>query len=661
MSGSSEVVIKLVLGADVRRARVENPATYTFKQFADQVKSCFNIGGFDATYIDDEGDNVTVTNDLELAESFRASAAGRPLKFNIHAAGAAAGAAAVAHETKSDAPTKSVPAVPQAPAAPAASAAQASDAAAAPSDDEDAQWAVLVAQLKEVISQPSFVPVIARVTASPQFMSAGTTAFTTFAATRSVDAAVRAVVESGELLAVILYAAELSPAISALLPAIMANLAKLPGRVSVLTELFSQSMPGLAMFWNPSAAADHCGDSDSEDSPAAPSAGAAAGPAVHIHVTCDGCGMNPIVGIRYKCAVCQNYDLCEACDAAEVHTQHPMLKIKTPNMAPTALLTVVDDSLTADTDADWRRERPHRRGRGRCGRHWAQSCRRAANQAAAVLSEANAAAAPSSVAATADNEAPNMTDAEREEQAALYAALQESVRDMTLRAAGATVASETVADADDVELPAAHGLRATFLSHTTLSSTKVPLPPNIPITKSWRLRNDGAVAWPAGTRLVHVGSERLSGPAEGVPVPPVGARESVDVSVDLVTPSQPGRAVSYWRLATADGVRFGKRVWADITVMEPVNIIPVSAPVVPAATVEVVAPAVAPAVEAAPAPVVEAPAAPAAPAVAAEPLTPFTEALNQLVAMGFDPEPAAFALNEVNGDATRAVNRLMGI
>lgn len=42
--------------------------------------------------------------------------------------------------------------------------------------------------------------------------------------------------------------------------------------------------------------------------------------AIHNHVRCDGCGMNPIVGIRYRCSMCPNYDLCEGCLVAMEQT-----------------------------------------------------------------------------------------------------------------------------------------------------------------------------------------------------------------------------------------------------------------------------------------------------------------------------------------------------
>lgn len=57
---------------------------------------------------------------------------------------------------------------------------------------------------------------------------------------------------------------------------------------------------------------------------------------VHEGVTCDGC-QGPIAGIRYKCSVCYDYDLCEACESkgAAVHDlSHPLLKIATPLPRP---------------------------------------------------------------------------------------------------------------------------------------------------------------------------------------------------------------------------------------------------------------------------------------------------------------------------------------
>jgi len=50
---------------------------------------------------------------------------------------------------------------------------------------------------------------------------------------------------------------------------------------------------------------------------------------VHRNVTCDGCGKEGIVGTRYKCTVCPDFDLCENCEP-EHDRSHPMIKINEP-------------------------------------------------------------------------------------------------------------------------------------------------------------------------------------------------------------------------------------------------------------------------------------------------------------------------------------------
>ena len=63
---------------------------------------------------------------------------------------------------------------------------------------------------------------------------------------------------------------------------------------------------------------------------------------IHKGITCDGCGISPIVGCRYKCAVCQNFDFCEVCEEkhSEEH-QHPFIKIYNPSMKLAAIKCVV--------------------------------------------------------------------------------------------------------------------------------------------------------------------------------------------------------------------------------------------------------------------------------------------------------------------------------
>lgn len=52
---------------------------------------------------------------------------------------------------------------------------------------------------------------------------------------------------------------------------------------------------------------------------------------IHRNVVCDLCNVHPIQGIRYKCTVCNDFDLCEECEKTfgESHG-HPLLKIRKP-------------------------------------------------------------------------------------------------------------------------------------------------------------------------------------------------------------------------------------------------------------------------------------------------------------------------------------------
>ena len=63
---------------------------------------------------------------------------------------------------------------------------------------------------------------------------------------------------------------------------------------------------------------------------------------VHPHYICDGCQMNPIIGVRYKCVVCNDFDLCEKCEAKGEHP-HALLKIRHPTQAPLKLFVVMAD------------------------------------------------------------------------------------------------------------------------------------------------------------------------------------------------------------------------------------------------------------------------------------------------------------------------------
>ena len=66
--------------------------------------------------------------------------------------------------------------------------------------------------------------------------------------------------------------------------------------------------------------------------------------AVHTRVACDGCDAYPVVGVRYKCSVCKNFDFCEKCEEKATHP-HAFIKLNSPDIHPISIITAIDDEL----------------------------------------------------------------------------------------------------------------------------------------------------------------------------------------------------------------------------------------------------------------------------------------------------------------------------
>mmetsp|Transcript_34407 Transcript_34407/g.35076 ORF Transcript_34407/g.35076 Transcript_34407/m.35076 type:complete len:605 (+) Transcript_34407:99-1913(+) len=97
----------------------------------------------------------------------------------------------------------------------------------------------------------------------------------------------------------------------------------------------------------------------------------------HPSIRCDECDAFPIIGIRYKCSIRKNYDLCSSCEAKSIQP-YPMIKIYNPNQAPTAIYIAVSDYINppGSNSDDHLRDihfdslhSHHGRGRGRGGCH----------------------------------------------------------------------------------------------------------------------------------------------------------------------------------------------------------------------------------------------------------------------------------------------------
>lgn len=111
--------------------------------------------------------------------------------------------------------------------------------------------------------------------------------------------------------------------------------------------------------------------------------------------------------------------------------------------------------------------------------------------------------------------------------------------------------------------------KAVFVSDATLPDGSTCAAGSV-VQKVWEVKNVGASSWPPGVRVEYVGGTLPpTKQAQQTISLPVGAGEKTLVSMDVQCPTEAGRHTGYYRLATADGRRFGHRFWVDLVITEP--------------------------------------------------------------------------------------------
>lgn len=106
------------------------------------------------------------------------------------------------------------------------------------------------------------------------------------------------------------------------------------------------------------------------------------------------------------------------------------------------------------------------------------------------------------------------------------------------------------------------GPNARFVSDITIPDDS-RLTVNSTFTKTWRVENNGSVAWDSGFRLVHAAGEALSDSLSW-PVPQTAPGALADLTIEMKAPTTPGTAFSEWRLQDGMGQRFGDVVYTRI-------------------------------------------------------------------------------------------------
>jgi next to BRCA1 gene 1 protein len=278
---------------------------------------------------------------------------------------------------------------------------------------------------------------------------------------------------------------------------------------------------------------------------------------VHFGICCDGplCAAGRsspayITGIRWKCAVCHDTDFCANCEASPANTHnktHPLIKFKTPVRHVSVTTTGEhEDGQRMPTMGD---------------RNVRRTSSRSTETTIANISATNV---------------QTVVDVKPEP-----IPVKEEIVEVTEKEVKEEVVDEKPAPVV-TEKPAEQQLSAVYLRDTVTDGTIMP--PNHIFEQTWVLRNAGAVSWPAGCSVRFVGgdymghvdsnhpagiSDLASASQSTVCYAPLAPGQEFPFTVLLRTPAREGKIISYWRLTTKDGIKFGHRLWCDVNVHTP--------------------------------------------------------------------------------------------
>jgi len=100
------------------------------------------------------------------------------------------------------------------------------------------------------------------------------------------------------------------------------------------------------------------------------------------------------------------------------------------------------------------------------------------------------------------------------------------------------------------------------------------LAPGEKFTKTWRLQNAGSCSWTIGYMLYFESGDSMGAPASlELTSETIQPGDTVDVSVDMIAPQEPGAYQGNWKIRNVKGDGFGvgpysKAFWVKINVVE---------------------------------------------------------------------------------------------
>lgn len=112
--------------------------------------------------------------------------------------------------------------------------------------------------------------------------------------------------------------------------------------------------------------------------------------------------------------------------------------------------------------------------------------------------------------------------------------------------------------------------RAQFIADVTIPDGTV-FAPGVSFSKTWRLKNVGTCTW-TNYSLIFDSGEKMSGPDSALIPTTVAPGQTVDITIQLTSPTTAGTYRGYWKLKNSTGVPFGigsagtKSFWVEIKV-----------------------------------------------------------------------------------------------
>lgn len=293
-------------------------------------------------------------------------------------------------------------------------------------------------------------------------------------------------------------------------------------------------------------------------------------PVKHLTVACDSCD-NMVEGPRYMCATCSDFDLCEKCYMKNEHAaDHVFVRYNhfVNNMVQPRLWFEAEAAQEIAGQhkgfyCDECKQSPIQGKRFNCltCRDY-DRCEACASKPGHPVNHAmKIVPAVSKPSESIKNIPPPYVEPVVDES--------ETSSKKSLPIDGPLLVEAVVSDAQTEET-----FSAAFVEDISIPDGSVIRPGSI-FTKQWLLKNDGTTTWPAGVQAIFVGglemqvtstdaAQTSSALALAAPLLP---GESGVISIQLQAPEvEKDNIISYWKLVTPDGTRFGCKLWVDIDV-----------------------------------------------------------------------------------------------